>query len=908
MDCVLKTGYHFSLEGVSGTFVIRGLMGRGASCVVYLADHTDAEGICTEHVLKEYAPRDVELLRDETGTLHPLNAKENERFFRGMERFRAGAKIQLSLRREADARNTTSQLEGIYKGNGTLYLSMPCFSGVAYDQVEETNLYQLLQRIRAITGTVASYHRHGYLHLDIKPENVFALPETAELVLLFDFDSVVRIEEAADGMGVLSCTKTWAAPEQLLPGRRNRICQATDLFAIGEILFFKLMGRHSTRAERRSFARFSYDPSNALFSHLNPKVFPLLSEIFHHTICAEVSQRYTSAEELLATLDQILPLADPSKPYLAGNLPPALPEFVGREAEQAMIQHRLTCNGKLFLSGIGGIGKSELAKQYAAQYPDVYETVLFAHCSDGLEMALADDREVPIARVSRYEGEHLTDYARRKLRLLRELADSRTLLILDNVNDLEDPLLPEILRLGCPVLVTTRTDAAAFEQPQLTVEPLASLAEIETVFRNNCRRIWEESAWDAIRELIALVDGHTMAVALLAKQLQASGLEPTELLKRMQNDGLSDSGREKVSAAKDGVLIRQSAFQHIRALFNVAKLDMESQTVLMNMALLPDAGVSRRQMQIWCKWPDFEALNQLIESGWIRENRKGQISLHPLIAEVAMEQLREEPEASATFLTELRAELQAQLRNDRSGLSPARKKADPLVVRAIGERLLRSKIATQAAAWLLDIIPFTLAGYGFLDMRIRCRLRALKILEPIYGSISSITARELHNIALLYHVAGNLDTAELYHQKAFDIRKVIPNCSQRDLAESEYNLGSLYLERGNLNQAEQFYKQALEYYQAKNDVSCCKAVLNSLGVLNKKRGSRSAARDYYYMALELFPGGKNTSEPSAVGTLINLGQLDILDGRFQSAEALLLRALEICENQYGEDYSLTMKV
>lgn len=248
--------------------------------------------ICTEHVLKEYAPQNVELLRDETGTLHPLNAKENERFFCGMERFRSGAKIQLSLRREIDARNTTSQLEGIYKGNGTLYLSMPCFSGVAYDEVEETNLYQLLQRIRAITRAVASYHRHGYLHLDIKPENVFALQETAELVLLFDFDSVVRIEEAADGRGILSCTKTWAAPEQLLPGRRNRICQATDLFAIGEILFFKLMGHHSTRAERRSFARFSYDPSNALLSQLNPRGFLLLSEIFHHTICAEVSQRY----------------------------------------------------------------------------------------------------------------------------------------------------------------------------------------------------------------------------------------------------------------------------------------------------------------------------------------------------------------------------------------------------------------------------------------------------------------------------------------------------------------------------------------------------------------------------------------------------------------------------------------
>lgn len=907
MERYLKPGQRFSLDGIDGTFEVREIIGRGASCVAYFTHFIDRNNIRTEHLLKEYNPKHLELCRNEDGELLPTSESEKAAFMDGLRRFEEGYKTQLWLRQEyPELKNATSNIEGVYSGNGTKYISMPCFMGKPYSDALDSTFYLLLQHAKALTDVVGKYHANGFLHLDIKPGNIFVLPETAELVMLFDFDSVVKKADLSSAAG-LSYTKTWAAPEQILPGYRHKIREATDLYAIGEIIFYQLMGRHPVKEERRSFAQYRYDLDSDMLKDVNPQALPLLSELFRHTICTDVSKRYQSAKELVEKLEELLPLADPKAPRLISSPPLAHPLFVGRSAEIQRIHQQLQEHQKLFLSGIGGIGKSELAKQYTQCHAEEYDVILFARYVNNFETLFASDQDIRIANVSMYAGEAPLKYSKRKRRFFRDLCDKRTLLIIDNLDRTDDPLLSEILRLNCHVLITTRLDFSEYNQPQMTVGILDAQQDIEAVFQNNYQRDLSEETWSIVRRLIQLVDCHTMAVELLAKQMRASELEPAEMFERLKDYGFSASGREKIRTGKDGDFSGRNAFGHIRALFNVAELETEQQKLLMNMSLLPYTGIAKKRMKDWCKWDGYDALNELIASGWVKEGSSGIIALHPLVAEVAMEQLKEVPKSCQVFLKSARD----YARGERKELTALQRQEDAALLNAVAMNVVRSGMKTKGIASFLDIVPFAIGGFGYLDNCIRCRQRALELFEKQDGDTRATVARELNSLAVLYENKGDLNTAERQHKKALEIRRELyGNDPHKDLGESYGSLGGLYLKKGNLSEAELFLKESLQIYRDvyntphKNIAS----VLNNMGVLYSELGDFKLAEQYYCQALDMRKELFNGIHESLAFSWNNLGNLYRKNGDLQSAEKSFHSALDVFHALYGEKHELTASV
>ena len=906
MERYLKPGRAFSLADTKGTFAVQEMIGRGASCAVYRTYFYDQNGIRTEHLLKEYNPKGVELYRDEEGVLRPNGPKAAERFQSGLSQFQAGFEMQLRIRQEyPELTNSTSNIERIYTGNGTRYVSMPWFQGESYSQVKEKDLARLLRHVRAVTRIVRCYHANGFLHLDIKPENIYILPETAESVMLFDFDSVVRKADLSKSIG-LSCTKTWAAPEQILPGRRDKICEATDLYAIGRILFYQIMGRHPAREECRSFADHQFDQNGALLRGLDPRVCSLLSEVISHTICIDVSKRYQSAEKLLEKLDQLLPLADPKAPYLVGNLPPALPAFVGRKTEIEEIRRKLQEYGKLFLSGIGGIGKSELAKQYAHQFRDVYDGIVFARCTDTIERLFADDRDISIANVSPYKGETLAQYSGRKRNFFKHLCTDRTLLILDDLNDVEDPLLPELLTWNCRILITTRMDASEFGQPQMTVDILAAQSEVETVFQNAFRQKLPQDAWPTVREMICLVDYHTMAVELLAKQMRAAGLGPEEMLERLKARGISGSGGEKVRIGKDGGFSRQNAFDHIRALFDVAELSTQQQEVLDCLALLPYTGIAKQRMREWCAWKDHEALNRLVESGWVKEDASGTIALHPLVAEVAMEHLRGLPQNCETLLTNIRG----YLKTDRMSLPAEQKRADASLLRSIGKNICRCGIRGRKEAFLLNQISIELSGYGYQEDCITFCRYALRCFEDLHGKTSAAAAQGWNTLGKFYLDKGDYETAKSCFLKSFEIRKNLPDVKPLDLTQSLVNLGAISIMQRQLPEAESYLKQGLKRYQEeiRTDHTDIAHTLKNLGVLYLNMGNLDMATSYHLESLHMYERLLGPNHPDVARAIIGLSRIYLKNRDWEKAKEACQRAETILKAVYGENHASVVSV
>ena len=632
MNRYFKAGQEMSLGEGNDNYVIREVIGRGSSCAVYLADHTDKSGNVTEHILKEYNPKSLCLGRNDLGCLTTMNESDFKAFSEGLKRFEAGMQKQLELRRCDELKNYTSNIQSFYYENGTLYIDMTVTSGTSYQHMEEKSLYDLMRRMKVLTHVIGVYHSKGYLHLDIKPENIYVRPEneTCEDILLFDFDSVTSKSEIEKAM--LSYTQQWAAIEQLLPNRHNRICEATDIFAIGEIIFYKLTGRHSENTERSMLTEISLDYSTQIFENVDPRVMPLLKELFRKTLCNSVNKRYQSTAELEAQLEKIILLSDPQKPFLVNNVPSCSAFFVGREREIEEMHDKLGKNDIVFLSGVGGIGKTELVKRYAHKYKNCYDTIIFAPYIDSMMSLIINDVILPIHNFFCYPKEKNEQYYNRKLKKIKELCDKRTLFIVDNLDD-EEAEISVLSDIGCKLLITTRMDFSdIYPESQIDISSVTNPIE---VFNEYYKKPLSDEEQRYINEIIDMISGHTITIELLAKQMMAGRIKPQQMLDKLREGGISESGSEKVRIVKDGNITIQNTYGHIKALFDISGLEENEKYILSNLSLVPVTGISTEKFFEWCEIKNYDEINDLIRQGWIMYNAEKEcIFIHSLVGEL----------------------------------------------------------------------------------------------------------------------------------------------------------------------------------------------------------------------------------------------------------------------------------
>lgn len=790
-------------------FMLREEIGRGASCIVYHAVGSDN----TEHLLKEYYPKHLELQRDGSGNI-VVPADKAKAFEQGLIRFRTGCDRQKSVRLSNEGlKNFTCNVQGYYKANGTEYIDMTCFNGQTYDHVQEKSVYNLMLRMRTLAQVIGNYHKAGLLHLDIKPENIFVRPEseTVEDVMLFDFDSVTPISELA-ATKALSCTKTWCAPEQLLHEKRSSICPATDLFAIGEIVFVQLFGRHSEKEERRSFVtRYSYDYNAEIFKDMNPKVFPLLDDLLHHTICGVVGKRYRSSDELIAKLDEIIKIAHPEIPYLKSSLPAVQDFFVGRENEIKDIHQKLSENDILFLHGIGGIGKSELAKRYALEHKNDYDTIIFVPYVSNVNTLLRDDNSISLYHFSPHPEEKQEEYCIRKLHKLRELCDERTLFIVDNLDREDDPDLKKLFGLDCKMLITTRIDFSEYGYGrQLSLGALCDRDSIRKIFNKHYTKPLTAEENDCVEQIIDRVAGHTMIMEILAKQMMAGRVKPNKMLAKLQEGGIFESGKERVHSGKDGVLSAQSVSEHIQALFDLSEINEDERYILADLSLIPYTGISTELFYDWCELQDYECINNLVVKGWVRlDKHTDYVSLHPLIGDLVShlvgythEPYKKMAQNALKYVKDCKfTDLSAE------GLTSLLQ-----IIQSLLKNICTHGAQTEATADFLCKVSACIKDYIELSSVEACYKKALSVREQLFGEEHKDVAASHRYLALLYNDIGNYKQAENHCRKSLDILAILYGKDSVQYALAAKTLGGIYKFSGKLAEAEAAYRGAADTF------------------------------------------------------------------------------------------------
>lgn len=375
-----------------------------------------------------------------------------------------------------------------------------------------------------------------------------------------------------------------------------------------------------------------------------------------HWIEAVKPPMYARIEELVGHINRTLgrePAAlssgntAPSAPAykLVSKLPQTRDVFQGRQ-ELLERMDALFAQGKraVFLEGIGGIGKSELAKQYALNRRDHYDTVVFATYTTSLKSLMADATSLVIEGLEPRQDESEEEYFSRKLQILRSITDERTLLILDNFDVDSDPDLAEFLAGRCHVIITTRNAHPGYST--LKVEAIRDKAVLLDIFEQNYGMALAEAERAYVEEIFELVEYHTYAVELIAKQMEASFLSAGEMLDMLRRGGMETSGQEQISGRQD----YKSAFGHICSVFNTGKLSQREQQLMRYMALMGTRGVPAAHFRDWAELSSMDEVNALMRKSWIRREAGGRISLHPLVREVVWSVLEPGLENCLSFL------------------------------------------------------------------------------------------------------------------------------------------------------------------------------------------------------------------------------------------------------------------
>lgn len=306
----------------------------------------------------------------------------------------------------------------------------------------------------------------------------------------------------------------------------------------------------------------------------------------------------------------------------------ALPQdnFWGREKETFELREMLKTGGYYLLSGIGGIGKTELLRQLlqyclknraveyicAIQYENnMQESLLRAFPGRGGDSAEEQCAEA-LARMKMYAAKH------------------RLLILVDNVGTAagEDAGLRRLTEIPCSVIMTSRLrDIEGFETYPVSAPDTQAC---ELIFRDNCeRRLTKEDQENLFRMLEYPVFRHTLTLRLLGQLAYSMQWSVGDILLQFE-----ESGGELISWREGG---RSVSLKKIYTqLYSKLCLRKKQKSFLRVLASLPyrryPLSYLTRYLKGFMETDGEGFVEELSKQGWLEAGETG-IVMHPVIAE-----------------------------------------------------------------------------------------------------------------------------------------------------------------------------------------------------------------------------------------------------------------------------------
>jgi tetratricopeptide (TPR) repeat protein/transcriptional regulator with XRE-family HTH domain len=528
------------------------------------------------------------------------------------------------------------------------------------------------------------------------------------------------------------------------------------------------------------------------------------------------------------------------------------------------------------LSGLGGVGKTQIAIEYTYRYAHTYQTVVWMR-ADSIEVLTSDfaaiatllnlpekDEQAQSHRVAAVKGWFA--------------ALTRWLLVFDNVDDLS--VVQDFLPVPCAghILLTTRIRATGRLAHSIEVEPMAEedgasflLRRCKLLARSSSRGDLSETDYTHARAIAQTLGGLPLALDQAGAYIEetACSLASYHQLYQTQRQALLQWRGEPATADHpDSVATTWSlSFERIQH-SNVAATEL----LCLFAFLAPDA------------IPEEIITDGAAEFGPTLQA----VAADPLALNVAIRDLRKfslvhrDPDAKILTIHRL---VQAVLR-DKMNLNTQR---------------LWSERAVRAVSRAFPGADFELWGQCE-----RCLPHAQVCVGLIqeWNMLFPEAARLLEHVGNYLREQGQFAQAETFYQRALAIQERTPGQEDLDLAQSLQDLGILYYYQGKRDQAGSVFQRALTIREKilgaeHPDVA---QSLNDLAVIHYYQRKYAQAEALYQRAILIRQQAVGLEHPDMAESLVGLAFLYFEQGRYAEAEPLYQRALSIDEKRFGMDH------
>ncbi|MFL5662035.1 MAG: tetratricopeptide repeat protein [Ktedonobacteraceae bacterium] len=569
------------------------------------------------------------------------------------------------------------------------------------------------------------------------------------------------------------------------------------------------------------------------------------------------------------------------------------------------------------IKGLGGIGKTQIAVEYAYRSRECNRYTHTFWINAASEEALFTSFAELAEQLPAFSAKGETDQRKLVSAIKRwlEKCQERWLLIFDNADDVA--LVSGYLPQGGKgsILLTTRAHAVGSLATSVEVETMGFVEGTQLLLRRAQR--FEYASDEEVNQagnIVVTLDHFPLALDQAGAYIEETGCSFTDYLEIYQNHRntlLARRGAQSVNYPASVATTWLLSFQKIQKA-NPAAAELLQLCAFLAPDLIPEE-LFREGADYWPPLlreatADLFAVQQLIAellkfSLVKRLSDDGMLSIHRLVQAVQMDMM--EPEVQRQWAERVIQAVDTAFPDNPQDIATWSQCRHYLNQAQVCNELMEQyALPSRKAASLLNRTGVYLTDNGLYTIAEPLHLRALAIHQQVLGATHPDTVKSMHNLGSLYMQQTRYSQAEPLFLQALAIRQQQSEAMHLDTAQSFHHLACLYNEQGRYKEAERMFQMALEIYEPVLGPEHPDTVANSIGLawIYMKQGNYSEAESPIQKALEIREQSLGPTHPTTANTLDALGWLYWHQGKYQEAELLYKQALDARKKTLEPDH------